>query len=73
MSKIIPTTVNEVWELTQATLVRNGREAWDARDNAYWKAFLRRHKREKAERGPFGAASECLVTLSSRVIDRICF
>jgi hypothetical protein len=62
------TTINFVRNLTNAE-IEHGKPSWNARIDAYWKAYSRRLRREARDKGEYGKPSQCLIALSSRMID----
>ena len=62
------TTINFVRNATNAA-IECGKPSWNARIDAYWKAYRRRLRREARDNGEYGNASQCLIALSSRMMD----
>jgi len=63
------TTIDFVARATSASLPPHRLDSLTEREMAYLKAFARRLRRELLEKGTFGNASQCLIALSSRVMD----
>jgi len=67
---VLTTTIREVHQITRAC-IHAGRPDWDARTNAYWKAYSRRLTRELGTGSWHREASECLIALSGAMCNRV--